>query len=104
MWYAIGWSRSLAWARTLVDCAPYLPGDRLVDAVDDADRRGLLDLSVLAACVERLDHGARRLIVPLREVLVDRLDGRKAGGSRREIEVLKVLRRRVCPCPSSSTR
>lgn len=86
-------------ARTLVDCAPYLPGDRLVDAVDDADRRGLLDLSALAACVEPLDHGGRRLIVPLREVLVDRLAGRKAGGSRREIDVLKVLRAAGLPLP-----
>ncbi len=86
-------------ARTIIDCAPFLPGDRLVDAVDDADRRGLLEIGNLSVCVKRLDHGGRRLLVPLREVLADRLEGRQAGGSRREIDVLNVLRAAGLPLP-----
>lgn len=86
-------------ARTLVDAAAHLPGRRLGEAVDDALRRGLLDLDELAACVDRLDHGGRRLIVPLRRALADRLPGYDAGGSRRELDVLAVLRRGGLPAP-----
>jgi hypothetical protein len=86
-------------ARTLVDAATQLPGRRLGEAVDDALRRGLLDLDELAACVDRLDRGGRRLIVPLRRVLADRLLGYDPGGSRRELDVLGVLRRGGLPAP-----
>jgi predicted transcriptional regulator of viral defense system len=86
-------------SRTLVDCAPYLPGHRLARAVDDADRRGLTEIETLAACVDRLDRGGRRLVVPLRAVLADRLEGRLAGGSRREVEVIDILRAAGVPLP-----
>jgi hypothetical protein len=86
-------------ARTLVDAAAHLPGRRLGEAIDDALRRGLLGLVELAACVDRLDHGGRRLIVPLRRALADRLPGYDAGGSRRELDVLGMLRRGGLPAP-----
>lgn len=86
-------------ARTLVDCIPELPGRRLVTAVDDADRRGLLAIGDLWACADRLDHGGRRRLVPLREVLADRLEGHQAGGSRLELDVLEVLRTAGLPLP-----
>lgn len=86
-------------ARTLVDCVPSLPGRRLGEAVDDALRRGLLDVHELAACVHRLDHGGRRRIVPLRRALADRLPGYDPGGSRRELDVVDVLRRGGLPAP-----
>lgn len=86
-------------ARTIIDCIPDLPGRRLVTAVDDADRRGLLEIGALLACAARLDHPGRRLLVPLREVLADRRRDRQAGGSRRELDVLKVLRAAGVPLP-----
>lgn len=86
-------------ARTLADCVPYVPGRRLARAVDDAQRRGLLDIRDLADCAERLDHRGRRLLAPLRDVLGERLSGRQPGGSQRELGVLDILRAANMPLP-----
>jgi hypothetical protein len=86
-------------ARTLVDCTPWLRGRRLTAAVDDARRRGLLDPDDLAAAHAAVDEGprtGRHLVVPLRSVIADRHD---AGGSERELDVLRVLRRAGVPLP-----
>lgn len=96
------WHRNLpvtSVARTLVDCVPFVRSRRLVWAVDDAERRGLLPADDLAACAGRLDHRGRRLVTPLRPVLDDRARGRVPGGSRRELDLIEVLRTAGVPLP-----
>jgi hypothetical protein len=86
-------------ARTLVDCTPWLLGHRLGAAVDDARRRGLIDLADLEAAHAAVDEGrrtGRHLVRPMRPVLADR---HEAGGSGRELDVLRVLRRAGMPEP-----
>ncbi|MCU1486293.1 MAG: uncharacterized protein JWN67_3039 [Actinomycetia bacterium] len=89
-------------ARTLGDCIPWLPGSRLAAAVDDARRRGLLDIEDLAAAHLGVDEGSRtgrRRVVPMRPVLARRLEGQEPGGSERELAVLEVLRSAGLPPP-----
>jgi hypothetical protein len=86
-------------ARTLVDCLPWLPGQRFSQAVDDARRRGLVTYDAVAAAHAELDRGrktGRHLVVPARPALRDRHD---AGGSERELDVLRTLRRAGMPLP-----
>ena len=86
-------------ARTLVDCIPWLPGFRLGATVDDARRRGLLEMDDLEAALAAVDEGrrtGRRRVRPMRPVVADRHD---AGGSDRELDVLRVLRRAGMPLP-----
>jgi hypothetical protein len=86
-------------AKTLVDCTPWLPGRRLMEAVDDARRRGLVTMEEVEAAHARLDRGrltGRHRVVPLRPVVADRHD---AGGSERELDVLRTLRRAGLPLP-----
>lgn len=81
-------------ARTLVDCIPWLPGASLSAAVDDARRRNILELPELEAALAAVDEGARtgrRKVVPMRPVLARRLGGLAAGGSDRELDVLRIL-------------
>jgi hypothetical protein len=89
-------------ARTLVDCIPWLPGKALDRAIDDARRRGIVDVDQLAAAHAAVDEGprtGRHLVVPMRPVLARRLEGQDAGGSDRELEVLEVLRQAGMPLP-----
>jgi hypothetical protein len=89
-------------ARTLVDCTPWLPGKALGAAVDDARRRGLLDIADLEAAHAALDEGprtGRHLVVPMRPVLALRLAGQHPGGSERELDVLGILRDAGVPLP-----
>jgi hypothetical protein len=86
-------------ARTLLDCSPWLPGRLLERAVDDARRRRLLDVDDLHAAHAAVDEGSRtgrHLVRPMRRVLADRHD---AGGSERELDVLRILRRAGLPLP-----
>jgi very-short-patch-repair endonuclease len=86
-------------ARTLLDCSPWLPGRSLGRAVDDARRRGLLRTEDLMAAHAAVDEGARtgrHLVRPMRKVLSDR---HHAGGSERELNVLRILRKAGLPLP-----
>jgi hypothetical protein len=86
-------------ARTLLDCSPWLPGRMLGRAVDDARRRGLLRIEDLEAAHAAVDEGprtGRHLVRPMRKVLADRHD---AGGSDRELDVLRILRKAGLPLP-----
>ena len=86
-------------ARTLLDCSPWLPGGALGLAVDDARRRGLLlveDLEAAHAAVDEGPRTGRHLVRPMRKVLADR---HHAGGSDRELDVLRILRRAGLPLP-----
>ena len=85
---------ALSVARTLVDCIPWLPGRALGAAVDDARRRGLLDIVDLEAALASVDEGprtGRRKVVPMRPVVARRLEGLDPGGSDPELDVLEVL-------------
>lgn len=86
-------------ARTLLDCSPWLSGRALEIAVDDARRRGLLRIEDLEAAHVAVDEGSRtgrHLVPPMRGVLADR---HHAGGSDRELDVLRTLRRAGLPLP-----
>jgi hypothetical protein len=86
-------------ARTLLDCSPWLPGRMLGRAVDDARRKKLLRIDDLEAAHAAVDEGprtGRHLVRPMPKVLADRHD---AGGSDRELEVLRVLRKAGLPLP-----
>jgi hypothetical protein len=86
-------------AKTLVDCAPWLPGKRLTATIDDARRRKLVTYEEVALVHAELDKGprtGRHLVVPLRPVVADRHD---AGGSELELDVREVLRKAGLPLP-----
>jgi hypothetical protein len=86
-------------ARTLVDCMPWLPGRMLGAAVNDARRRGLVTLDELHAAHASVDEGrrtGRHLVRPMRPLLAV-ADG--AGGSERELDVLRILRKAGLPLP-----
>lgn len=94
-------------ARTLVDCLPWLPASAAGRAVDDALRRGLLTVAALEAAHASVDEGrrtGRRLVRPMRPVLRDRLAGQLPGGSDRELDVLRILRRAGLPLPTQQYR
>lgn len=84
---------------TLVDCAPWLPGRMFGLAVDDARRRALVTAADVEAAHAFRDRGrstGRHLVVPARPALADR---HHAGGSERELDVLRILRRAGLPLP-----
>ena len=86
-------------ARTLVDCVPWLPGFRLARAIDDARRRRLVTYEDVAASWAELDKGrrtGRHKVRPLRLVLADR---HHEGGSDRELDLRRILRRAGLPLP-----
>jgi Protein of unknown function (DUF559) len=56
-------------ARTLLDLAETEPSDRLRTIAEAAERRELLDLTAIGACIER--NPGRRGIAPLRRMLDD---------------------------------
>ena len=87
-------------ARTMVDCAGTVPALRLGVVVDDGLRRGLLRLSDLRACHERVATGpGRRATVGLRDVLHERQPGYAAGDSQREADIVRLLARSGLPAP-----
>ncbi len=86
-------------ARTLVDCAPALPGERLPALVDDALRRGVLRLDELAGCLDRLDPRGRRRVMGLRELLADRLPGHRPVANDWERWLRRVLCEAGLPTP-----
>lgn len=86
-------------AKTLVDCAPWLPGLRLTRAIDDARRRKLVAYEEVALALAEIDKGrrtGRHLVVPLRPVVADRHD---PGGSDLELDIRRVLRGAGLPLP-----
>lgn len=85
-------------ARTLVDVAGTLRGDRLGRAIDDALRRQLLRLDDLSACVARFDGAHGRALVAVRAALAERLP-RDPGDSDGELWILGVLLRAGLPTP-----
>jgi hypothetical protein len=88
-------------ARTIVDCAPLLrPGD-VAAVVDDAVRNHQLRIADLAST---LVEGRRRHPLALRAVLAAWQDGHDAGGSRRELGVLRAIRRARLPAPVQQHR
>lgn len=92
-------------ARTLADCAGFVPADRLGAVVDDALRRGAVKLRDLRACHERIDTGpGRRPTIALREVLRERAVGYSAGDSAREASIVNLLARSGLPAPSLGHR
>lgn len=87
-------------ARTLVDAANRVPAARLGQVVDDALRRGLVQLGALRACHERVDTGpGRRPTIALRDVLAERGAGYSPGDSHRELEVLHAITAAGLPAP-----
>ena len=86
-------------ARTLVDCMPWLPGRMLDAALNDARRRGLVTIDELEAAHAAVDEGprtGRHLVRPMRRYL---RESAHEGGSERELDVLRILRRAGLPLP-----
>jgi very-short-patch-repair endonuclease len=86
-------------ARTLVDCMPFLPGRMLAAAVNDARRRKLVTLDDVKAAHAAVDEGrrtGRHLVRPMRPLLAV---ADLPGGSERELEVLRILRKAGLPLP-----
>lgn len=67
--------------RTLLDLAEILPYHRLGSIIEEADRRELLDLAALRACMDR--SPGRRGLAPLARLLDDYLP---VGGAKRGLE------------------
>jgi very-short-patch-repair endonuclease len=91
-------------ARTLVDCMPFLPGQMLSRAVNDARRRKLVTFEDLQAAHAAVDEGrrtGRHLVRPMRPLL-DVAD--LPGGSDLELRVLEVLRAAALPLPKQQFR
>ncbi len=63
--------------RTMLDLAETLPYDRFESIFEEADRRELLDLRAIAACMER--NPGRRGLEPLGRLLADYLPVEGAG-------------------------
>lgn len=91
-------------ARTLVDCMPWLPGRMLDAALNDARRRGLVTFDDLEAAHAAVDEGprtGRHLVRPMRRYLGEHAH---EGGSERELDVLRILRRAGLPLPVQQHR
>jgi very-short-patch-repair endonuclease len=86
-------------ARTLVDCSGRVSPDRLAVVTRDGLRRGLVRLSALRECHERIDTGpGRRATVAMRNVLADPLIERP-GDSDGEAILLRRLTDAGLPAP-----
>jgi hypothetical protein len=97
---ALGPLRLTSVPRTLVDCAGRVRPDRLGAVVDDALRRGLVQLGALRACHVRVDTGpGRRPTVAMRDVLAEREPGHAPGDSIREADLLATLTAAGLPVP-----
>jgi hypothetical protein len=101
---AVGPIRGTSVARTLVDCMPFLPGQMLPRAVNDALRRRLVtreDLQAAHAAVDEGPRTGRHLVRPMRPLLqVADLP----GGSDLELRVLELLRKADVPLPVQQFR
>ena len=67
--------------RTLLDLVSALTVSELGQCVDDALRRGLIQLERLRQVVDAAPRRGRRAVQPMRVVLADRAEGYDAGGS-----------------------
>ena len=87
-------------ARTLVDCSGRVPPERLGPVVDDALRRGLVQLRALHEVFGRVATGpGRRATVAMRQVLAERGAGYDPGDSIRELALLDRLTAAGLPAP-----
>lgn len=89
-------------ARTVIDACGEVPV--IGRAVDDLLRRNVMTLRQLVRCADAVPVSGRRRIRPVRAVLSDRLPGYDPGGSHRELEVLRVIRRAGLPPPRQRYR
>ena len=84
-------------ARTIVDCSGTVGEHRLEEIVDEAERRKLVRIVGLTACVDRIATGpGRRPTIAIRDVLSERLPG---GDSVAEKKLVRDLVRRGVPMP-----
>ena len=91
-------------ARTLTDCCGLVSVAGLGRSVDDALRRGIVDLPRLVATVERIPRAGRRPSRSIREVLAERVAGYDPGGSDAELDVLRCYREHGRPLPVQQHR
>jgi very-short-patch-repair endonuclease len=91
--------------RTLVDSCGLVPLPQLERATDDLLRRRLMRVSDLVTCFESVPVSGRRRSAPIRRLLVERIPGFHAGGSDRELDVMRILKRAgVFPLPRQQYR
>lgn len=79
--------------RTIVDVCGLVPFPVLERATDDALRRELLTVEKLARCAAAVPRSGGRKIRPVHALLADRPPGYDPGGSDRELDVVKVIKR-----------
>ena len=77
--------------RTLVDGCRLVPPKQLRSAVNDGLRRRILTLPGLARTVDEVPVSGRRAIVPMVELLKERIPGYDAGDSDPEVDLVELL-------------
>src|SRR5438128_5019621 len=90
--------------RTIVDQSARLSSAQLGRMVDDAMRRGILDLERLRRCAGRLQKGPGRRLSVVREVLATRIAGYDPGDSDFETDVLREIVAAGLPPPAQQYR
>jgi very-short-patch-repair endonuclease len=91
--------------RTLVDGCGLVTLPELERCTDDLLRRGVIVLRKLVRCHETVPVSGRRKSAPVAKLLRERVPGFHPGGSDRELDVMRVLRRAgVAPLPRQQFR
>lgn len=90
--------------RTLVDACGLVSLSVLEHATDVALRDRVVSLPRLARCVESVPVSGRRALRPVRRVLAERIPGYAPGGSKAELDVIRVLKQSGLPLPVQQHR
>ena len=90
--------------RAFIDCCGQLPERLLDQAGDDALRRRLMTLPQLVRSFEQIPCSGRRKSAPMRAFLAKRVKGYDPGGSERELDVGRIIKRAGYPPPAQQFR
>jgi hypothetical protein len=90
--------------RTLVDSCGLVTPRVLGSAVNDGLRRRVVSLPRLARTVDEVPRSGRRKIVPMVELLRDRIAGFDAGDSDPEVDLVRTLTRAGFPRPEQQIK
>lgn len=91
-------------ARTLVDSCGLVTPRMLSSAVNDGLRRRVVTLPQLARTVDEVPRSGRRKIVPMVELLRDRIVGYDPGDSDPEADLVRMLTRAGFPAPEQQIK